>query len=273
MRVHHLNCGTMMRGAVDHCLLIELPRGDLVLVDTGFGLNCIRSPELLGWTRRAIGPVLLESETAIHQIRALGHEPNNVRNIVVTHLDYDHTGGLADFPWATVHVHGPEYRSGIRPNIIERIRYRPNHLWNHGVRWQVNEVIDGSDRWFGFRAVRDLPGLPPEILVIPLVGHTRGHAGVAIDTGTGWLLHAGDAYTSRSSMAAGIAGLAGRGSELISGHPELPWALLTNMSRLSRLISEHHDEVTVFSSHDPHAFRKLALTGRTSDPDGITGGQ
>src|SRR2546429_4224699 len=60
-------------------------------------------------------------------------------------------------------------------------------------RWMVNE-IDGGEPWFGFRAVRDLPGLPPEILVIPLPGHTRGHIGVAVDTGAGWLLHAGDAF-------------------------------------------------------------------------------
>jgi glyoxylase-like metal-dependent hydrolase (beta-lactamase superfamily II) len=42
--------------------------------------------------------------------------------------------------------------------------------------------------------VRDLDGLPPEILLVPLVGHTWGHAGVAVSGPGGWLLHAGDAY-------------------------------------------------------------------------------
>lgn len=260
MKVHHLNCGTMAFGTVDHCLLVELPAGDLLLVDTGFGLDCVRNPELLGWTRHAIGPALREDETAIRQIRALGHDPRDVRHIVLTHLDYDHTGGLADFPWATVHIHGPEYRSGIRPSVIERIRYRPDQLWAHGVRWQVNEVPADGARWFGFEAVRELPGLPPEILVVPLAGHSRGHVGVAIDTGTRWLLHAGDAFSPREFMTPGIVGLANRGLDLILGHPSQPRALLANMSRLSRLITEHRDQVSVFCSHDPKAFDRLTRT-------------
>ncbi|WP_242657130.1 MBL fold metallo-hydrolase [Mycobacterium talmoniae] len=248
----------MVFGTVDHCLLVELSGGDLMLVDTGFGLDCVRRPELLGWTRHAIRPVLRESETAIRQIQALGYDPKHVRNIVVTHLDYDHTGGLADFPWATVHVHGPEYRAGVRPDAFERIRYRPEQLWAHGVRWRVNELGADGDRWFGFQAVRELPGLPNDILVIPLLGHSRGHVGVAIDTGTGWLLHAGDAYALPGAVRRGITGRATRGLSLISGHPSLPRAQLQNMHRLADLIAEHGDEVTVFCSHDASAFTRLA---------------
>ena len=49
MRVHHLNCGTMLGGAVvSHCLLIE--RDDaLVLIDTGYGRADIAEPD------RAVG--------------------------------------------------------------------------------------------------------------------------------------------------------------------------------------------------------------------------
>jgi glyoxylase-like metal-dependent hydrolase (beta-lactamase superfamily II) len=257
MKIHHLNCGTMALGTIDHCLLVELSGGSLLLVDTGFGLDCVRRPELLGWTRHAIGPVLRESETAIRQIQALGYDPTDVRDIVVTHLDYDHTGGLADFPWATVHVHGPEYRAGMRPSAIDRIRYRSDQLWAHGVRWQVNE-LGGGDPWFGFEAVRELPGLPPQVLVVPLVGHSRGHAGVAIDTGAGWLLHAGDAYTRASALTPGMTGAASRALHLLLGHPSSPTAQLRNMHRLSDLISEHSDEVTVFCSHDKSTFDGLA---------------
>jgi glyoxylase-like metal-dependent hydrolase (beta-lactamase superfamily II) len=71
---------------------------------------------------------------------------------------------------------------------------------------QVDEVRDWrtydaqGEGWFGFSAVRQLQGLPPEILLIRLRGHTEGHAGVAIDTGSGWLLHAGDAYFYRDEV-------------------------------------------------------------------------
>ena len=38
----------------------------------------------------------------------------------------------------------------------------------------------GGEPWMGFDAVRDLDGLPPEILLVPLAGHTWGHSGVAV---------------------------------------------------------------------------------------------
>jgi len=42
--------------------------------------------------------------------------------------------------------------------------------------------------------VRALPGARDDVLLIPLPGHSRGHCGVAVKTGEGWLLHCGDAY-------------------------------------------------------------------------------
>ena len=47
----------------------------------------------------------------------------------------------------------------------------------------------------GFERVRQLSGVPPEVLLVPLPGHTLGHAGVAIERTSGnWVLQAGDAY-------------------------------------------------------------------------------
>ncbi len=261
MKVHHLNCGTMAFGFVDHCLLVETPGSGLVLVDTGFGLDCIQNPRLLGWTRHAIGPVLREAETAVRQIEALGYDPGDVRHILLTHLDYDHTSGLADFPSATVHVHGPELRASRRPTVVDRIRYRTAQLCSHAVNWQVNE-LDGGEPWFGFGAVRDLDGLPQEILMVPLYGHTRGHVGVAIDTGTGWLLHAGDAYTEPHALGTGLFTTASRAMHMVTAHPSHPRAQLQNMRRLTELVTDHAEEVTVFCSHDSAAFTRLASVSR-----------
>lgn len=245
-----------MRGLVDHCLLIET-QNELVLVDTGFGVETVRNPgKMLGPTRFTLGAKLAESETAIRQIQALGHDPRDVRHIILTHLDVDHCGGLSDFPEATVHVHGPEFRAATAtPTFSEKLRYRAAN-WSHGPKWMVNEVEGGED-WFGFRAVRGLEGLPPEILVVPLAGHTRGHAGVAIDTGAGWLLHAGDSYFVESSI-----------------HPETPvtpffWkmyetgsvlgeAYRENQKRLRELQRLHGHQVTIINSHDAVVFARAA---------------
>lgn len=256
MKVHHLNCGTMALGTVDHCLLVETSDSGLVLVDTGFGLDCVRHPELLGWSRHVIRPVLREDQTAIRQIEQLGHHPTDVRHIILTHLDYDHTGGLSDFPWATVHIHLPEYRAGNRPSLFERVRYRPDQLWSHGVKWAVNEITGGA-RWFGFEAVNELPGLPSEILIVRLYGHSRGHVGVAVDTGTRWLLHAGDAFNHPSAISGGLIGAVSTVGHLIGSHPSNPLAQVQTVLRLSELLAQHGDKVTVFCSHDTAAFTQL----------------
>ncbi|MEV6102185.1 MBL fold metallo-hydrolase [Nocardia sp. NPDC051981] len=256
MRIHHLNCGTMGFGLIDHCLLIET-RDALVLVDTGFGLEAVRQPgKMVGAGRFLLGAKPAEAETAVRQIQRLGYDPRDVRHVILTHLDLDHSGGLSDFPEATVHVHGPEFRAATAtPTLSERLRYRAAQ-WAHGPKWMVNEVEGGED-WFGFTAVRDLPGLPPEILVVPLAGHTRGHAGVAIDHGSGWLLHAGDSFFAESSI-----------------HPEEPFtpfwwkvyetgaiageAYRANQRRLRELRKLHGHQVTIINSHDAGIFARTA---------------
>jgi glyoxylase-like metal-dependent hydrolase (beta-lactamase superfamily II) len=87
--VRHLNCGTMRPpatpgGLVCHVLLIETGQG-LVLVDTGFGLRDIAGPApRIGPARHFIHPVLDPGETAINQVKDQGHDPADVRDIVLT---------------------------------------------------------------------------------------------------------------------------------------------------------------------------------------------
>ncbi|HEY8617033.1 MBL fold metallo-hydrolase [Phenylobacterium sp.] len=214
MRIHHINCGTdcpfggglfdgrsagPLGHLVCHCLLIETNEG-LVLVDTGYGLKDVRDPfpRLSRPFAAMLNIRLREQETAIRQVEALGYSPADVRHIVLTHLDFDHAGGLEDFPNATIHVMAAELEAfHQRTGFVPRNRYRPMQL--DEVRNWRRYAPDGEG-WFGFQAVRQLEGLPPEILMVPLKGHTWGHAGIAVDTGDGWLLHAGDAYFYRDEV-------------------------------------------------------------------------
>lgn len=215
MRIHHLNCGTFCPWGgrlfdgrspvfgtgrlVCHCLLIETADG-LVLVDTGLGMGDVEHtyPRLSRYFIAQLRPRLLAEETALHQIRRLGYAASDVRHIVLTHLDFDHAGGLEDFPQARVHVFEEELKAAMHPGgFIARRRYR-GRQWDAGVRWNPYGVA--GEQWEGFEAVRDLAGVPPEILLVPLIGHTHGHCGVAVDTGNGWLLDAGDAYFYRDEL-------------------------------------------------------------------------
>ncbi|WP_326566505.1 MBL fold metallo-hydrolase [Amycolatopsis rhabdoformis] len=262
MRVRHLNCGTMtplggrlvdgrpglLRRAtlVCHCLLLESDTG-LVLIETGMGTPAVTEPER--WLGRRFltlsRPVSRPDETAVSQLRALGHDPADVRDIVLTHLDLDHAGGLVDFPQARVHVYAAElaaYRAGNK-------RYR-SVQFAHGPQWI--EHTDTGDDWFGFSAAQEIL---PDVALIPLAGHTLGHAGVAVNTDTGWLLNAGDAYFSHSeidtpgSIPPGLALF----ERLVQTVPE---QRVHNQQRLREL--RRTGDVTIFAAHDLTDFELLS---------------
>lgn len=271
MKIHHLNCGTMrpfgrrlVNGTgspfasadmVCHCLLLETGQG-LVLVDTGVGLEDIARPaDSLGrGFRAAIRPALDPYETAARQVTALGYDIEDVRHIVLTHLDLDHAGGLRDFPRAAVHVLKTELDAALAAGTVaERLRY-PAVQRAHGPDWRTYEAA--GEPWFGFDAVRELTGLPPEILLVPLAGHTRGHAGVAVDTGDGWLLHAGDAYFFHGEMDPAHR-RSTPGLRLFQSLVDTERAArLRNQRRLLELARTSGDEVTVFCSHDAVELRR-----------------
>jgi len=232
---------------VCHCLLIECAN-ELVLVDTGFGLADARNPRQLGVTfTNTISPQLDASETAISRIRALGFDPADVRHILTTHLDLDHTGGLPDFPDADVHLLGRELQAGMNPDWRSRQRYIAAH-WSHGPHWVEHEA--GGDQWFGFDSVRVLPGSDEEILLIPLPGHTFGHAGVAVKQADRWLLHCGDAYFHRGQVQ--TPAHCPPALALIQVVDQVDGAARRqNVERLRELAERHGDEVELVCSHDP----------------------
>ena len=182
-----------------HCLLVELP-DRLVLVDAGLGLKDLDDPlrrlgpGFLGIAR----PELEPAQTALRQVQALGFSPQDVTDVLITHMDFDHVGGLADFPWARVHVAFAEQQAASAPRSrTERTRYRPVQ-WSHGPQWVTHG--SGGEAWMGFGGVRPLTGLGPDLLRVPLPGHTRGHMGYAVRSDGGWVLHAGDAIFDRREL-------------------------------------------------------------------------
>jgi len=264
-RIHHLNCGTMCpRGRawingdgsvladariVCHVLLIELA-DRLVLVDTGFGRDDVANPRQLTRPFTALmRPRLNEADTAIAQVRAIGLDPADVRDVVLTHLDLDHAGGLPDFPNANVHLFADEYRAMRRPPLRERVRYRAGAAhWAHGPKWSPHE-LDG-DHWLGFESIHVLPGADPEILLIPLRGHTLGHTAVAVQREGRWLLHCGDAYFHRDEVATphSCPPALRLFQNVVQADGNLRHA---NQERLRELARRHGEEVELICSHDP----------------------
>jgi glyoxylase-like metal-dependent hydrolase (beta-lactamase superfamily II) len=232
---------------VAHCLLIEAD-GELVLVDTGFGLGDCSDPKRLGQPFRAlVRPICDEGESAIRQIEAVGHDPADVRHIVATHLDADHAGGIGDFPDAQIHVLAAELAAAKSPPLLERSRYVSAQWGEHPI-WVEHGV--GGDSWFGFESIRLLPGLDAEIAMIPLPGHTAGHCGVAINTPDGWLLHCGDAFFFAGEIETPRRCPPGlRFFQTLNQHDGK--ARHRNQERLRELQRVHGGDVSLLCSHDP----------------------
>lgn len=230
-----------------HCLLVETDTAGLALVDTGIGAEDVARPERLGRAFvRLAAPRLDPAQTALAQVRRLGFAPEDVRHVLVTHLDLDHAGGLPDFPWAAVHVHADELAAArARATPRERSRYRREHL-AHAPRFVPFSSV--GEPFFGLPAVRALPGLPADFLAVPLPGHTRGHACVAVRDGERWWFHAGDAYFHHSTIEGGDRPL---GLVLFERLVAMDAArVAANHARLAELARSRREDVRVFSAHD-----------------------
>lgn len=273
MRIHHLNCvsscplgGALMDGIsaghlrgrlTAHCLLLEHARG-LTLVDTGYGLRDVADPQnrLSAFFRLLNAPELRDEMTAIRQVERLGFDPRDVRNIVLSHLDFDHAGGLDDFPEARVHMLRAEKKAALaRPTALDRMRYRPQQ-WSTQANWVTYPSV--GEAWFGFDAVRDLNGVPPEILLVPLLGHTLGHAGVAVQHGEGWLLYAADAYFFHEEMRYENPRCTPGLRFYQTFMEKVRDQRLNNQARLRELVHRHSDQVQVFCAHDVTEFERVS---------------
>ncbi|PTA47427.1 MBL fold metallo-hydrolase [Micromonospora sp. RP3T] len=273
MRVHHLNCGSMVAvepvarsgtdpsgsadhkplPAVCHCLLVETDTDGLVLVETGFGRPDVATPEqtldpnFRHWAR----PVLDPAETAIAQVVGLGFAPTDVRHVLLTHLHQDHTGGLPDFPHARVHVSADELAAAPAGG-----HYPAAHL-AHRPDW-VTYSTAGGDHWYDFAGVRRATGLAADILLIPFAGHTPGHTAVAVRAEDGWLVHAGDAYFHQNEMSP-EPGPTPPAMDQLQASVETDRDLrLANLDRLRRVVRDHPADVRVVPAHDPWEFQRYA---------------
>lgn len=245
-RVHHINCVEILAPtgdrAIGHCTVIEL--GDsIILLDTGVGLqDCnLKQSRLAPALVDAVGFKLDANITAVHQLRQLQLDPLKVTDIVLTHLDCDHIGGVIDFPNAKVHLAQEEYENYLsdNPRYVRTILTHNPHIIQYG-------IADYHQYGLEMRKV-DIEGL--EVYLTPLFGHTLGHCGVVYCVDNSWSLYIGDAYYLRDELT----------------NPNHPIHALTttraddNILRLASLETikrcmREYPEVNVYGYHDKQEF-------------------
>jgi glyoxylase-like metal-dependent hydrolase (beta-lactamase superfamily II) len=246
--VYHLNCVKIVSPINDnvcgHCLLIK-ENDKLVLIDTGIGLLDTLDPigrigqELVN----LVGYRFDEGQTAVRQIENLGLDPKNVTDCVISHLDNDHIGGLADFPEAIVHVGSEEFENFNSGNP----RYLKTPL-EHNPRIITYKKLGLN--WFGFEARKVDINTKTDIFLVPLLGHTLGHCGVAIKVNNEWLFYVADAYYLRLELNDSDHPV----NELAKMRADNNELRITTVDKIRKLI-EHHPEIKVFGYHDIEEFK------------------
>ena len=173
-----------------NCLLIETP-GGRVLVETGIGERIDdKGRAMRGYEGASIVPAL---ETA-------GFEPGSVDVVAMSHLHFDHAGGLlrADgsraFPRARIVAQRSEWEIALGDNPRLVASYvQPELRLVH--EWGVEGWVDGERE------------LLPGVSVVPTGGHSTGHQAIVV-RGTGRGGTGGDGTSGRGTGGRGTGTLA-----------------------------------------------------------------
>jgi N-acyl homoserine lactone hydrolase len=162
--------------------IVEHPEGHIA-IDTGLTTR-VRLP--VSQRLIAPSPMIADGEEIDDQMRAKGLRTEDVRRVVLTHLDWDHTGGLGYFPKAEILVHRPEHR--FAQKFMGRWRYRPK-LWPS---WLDPRLYDLDAEPYGPFAESKRLTEDGEVRLVPIPGHSIGQVGVIVQTGDVSLFFAAD---------------------------------------------------------------------------------
>lgn len=148
--------------------------GKTYVVDTGFGAEQAqqRKRDLL--------------RSPVDGLRAIGIEPGEVEDVIITHMHYDHAGGLDLFPNATFHIQDREVAFATGRSMC-------HGAFRHSLA--VEDVVGMVRRVFAGR-VRFHDGdaeLAPGLSVHFIGGHTMGLQSVRVATRRGFVVLASDA--------------------------------------------------------------------------------
>ncbi len=173
-----------------NCLLVERPGGSgrRVIIETGHGPKYDEREQRIF----AINP----QRWLLPALCDLGVDPASVTDVILTHLHFDHAGGLTwqhdgrlvpTFPKARVHVQRQEYDDARANFGIMTATYR-------------EESFTPVDETGGWRLLNGEVEIVPGIRAIPTPGHTRGHQCVAVEGRRRTLVFGGDLIPTRQHV-------------------------------------------------------------------------
>jgi glyoxylase-like metal-dependent hydrolase (beta-lactamase superfamily II) len=152
-----------------------LKRGEhVIVVDTGYD-----SAE----ANRRDRPIHREPAAALLDI---GVRAEDVDTVIITHLHYDHAGGLTQFPNATIHLQAAEMAYATGPCMCHGTLKMP---------FTADHVCEAVKRVYSGRVIfHEGDGEVADGVTVHCIGgHSRGLQVVRVRTAAGWLCLASDA--------------------------------------------------------------------------------
>jgi glyoxylase-like metal-dependent hydrolase (beta-lactamase superfamily II) len=165
--------------------LIRHPRGDVVF-DSGLHVDAQHDPAgRLGPASAVFTVHFRPGEELAARLAALDVDPGGIQLLVNSHLHFDHTGGNAQLPNATVVVQRREWEAGRDADLVAANHFdRRDYDLGHTLR-----LVDGEHDLFGDGSV----------VCVPTYGHTPGHQALRVRlTGGDVLLTADSCYLRRT---------------------------------------------------------------------------
>jgi glyoxylase-like metal-dependent hydrolase (beta-lactamase superfamily II) len=203
---------------LDYFVWAIIGGGKAYVVDTGFGA------EQAGLRKRE----LLRSPA--EGLKAIGIDPARVEDVIITHMHYDHAGGLDLFPNATFHIQDREMAFCAGRSMCHR-------AFSHSLA--VEDVVGMVRRLFAGR-VRFHDGaeeIAPGLSVHFIGGHTMGLQSVRVMTRRGAVVLASDAAHLYAHLEQGRAyPVVYNVAEMLEGH-----AALRRLASSPRHIVPGHD--------------------------------
>ncbi len=179
------------------CFLIE-HRDGLVLFDTGIDPAIVSDKTYI---KQAIGRFLLrrifhlqlsERDRIDHVLADAGVDAGDIKIAVISHLHFDHVGGIGQIPQAELLVSRREWAILSEPHP-EREWMLREHIEIPDAKWRQITFDPTDDPLFeGFEGIHDVAG-DGSLILLPVPGHTPGSMAMLVRQ-AGWdpILLAGD---------------------------------------------------------------------------------
>ena len=166
--------------------LVDHPRGKL-LFDTGLHVDTQVDPAgRIGAAADVYEVDFSPGEEVASRLATLDIDVGEIRFVVNSHLHFDHAGGNAQIPDATLIVQRREWRAGRDPDQARANHFdRRDYDLGHDVR-----EVDGEFDVFGDGSV----------VCLPAFGHTPGHQALRIRLEAGDVVLAADACYLRRTL-------------------------------------------------------------------------